>query len=254
MGDRVDQEMANSQRGTDIETEAARQSHYIEWARIIGISDPWGPNVRFQIFMAIYIKFLQSGVNYCNRDNLQSMTLLGYAKAIKTLFTLHTFKPPVDLNDKNNMAGTLINNLIKEENIAMQRSPLNNDIFAQIQQAACTSNTPDLDHSLLLDIVTLSRYIGPCVSKYAQTTQSKIDYHTYPSGGQVIKAFIADNFALFNAAKRQLNFAMSPIWTWQIWSVSLGAFKRIHRTTAKQLLYRKTKIAQSYAQSNVQGG
>jgi hypothetical protein len=38
-----------------------------------------------------------------------------------------------------------------------------------------------LDHSLLLNIVTLSCYIGPHMSKYAQTTQSKIDYHTYPS-------------------------------------------------------------------------
>ena len=63
----------------------------------------------------------------------QEMTLLGYAKAINMLFTLRTFKPPVDLNDKNNMMGILINNLIKEENIATQRSPLDYAIFAQIQ-------------------------------------------------------------------------------------------------------------------------
>ena len=72
------------------------------------------------------------------------------------------------------------------------------------------SNNPDSDHSLLLDIVTLSCYIGPHVSEYPQTTQLKIDYHTYPSGRQVIKAFIADNFAFFNAAKCQLNFADEP--------------------------------------------
>jgi hypothetical protein len=30
IGHRVDQEMANSQRGTDLEMEAARQSHYIK--------------------------------------------------------------------------------------------------------------------------------------------------------------------------------------------------------------------------------
>ena len=79
------------------------------------------------------------------------------------------------------MAGILINNLIKEENIATQRSPLDYAIFAQIQQAAHMSNNLDLDHSLLLDIVTLSCYIGPCVSEYAQTTQLKINYHIYPS-------------------------------------------------------------------------
>ena len=187
--------------------EAARQSLYIEWVRIIGIPDPCGHNVGYQRILAIYLKFLLSGVNYYNRDNLQSMTLLGYAKAINTRFTLRTFKPPVDLNNKNHMAGTLINNLIKEENIATQRSPLDYAIFAQIQQAARTSNNLDLNHSLLLDIVTLSRYIGPRVSKYAQTTQLKINYHIYPSERQVIKAFIPDNFAFFDTAKQQLNFA-----------------------------------------------
>ena len=222
--------------------EAARQSLYIEWVRIIGIPDPCGHNVGYQRILAIYLKFLLSGVNYYNRDNLQSMTLLGYAKAINTRFTLRTFKPPVDLNNKNNMAGTLINNLIKEENIATQRSPLDYAIFAQIQQAARTSNNLDLNHSLLLDIVTLSRYIGPRVSKYVQTTQSKIDYHTYPSGHQVIKAFIAENFAFWMQQNANSTSLTSPLSTWQIWSVSLGAFKRINRT-AKQLLYCKTKIA-----------
>jgi hypothetical protein len=102
--------------------------------------------------VVIYVKFLQSGVNYYyyNKENLQSMTLLRYTKAINTLFILRAFKPPVDLNDKKNMVGILINNLTKEENIATHHSPLNNVIFSQIQQAARTSNNPDLDHSLLL--------------------------------------------------------------------------------------------------------
>jgi hypothetical protein len=42
MGHRVNQEMANSQRGTDLETEAARQSHYIKWTRIMGCTRPLG--------------------------------------------------------------------------------------------------------------------------------------------------------------------------------------------------------------------
>jgi hypothetical protein len=36
------------------------------------------------------------------------------------------------------------------------------------------------------------------VSKYAQTSPSTIDYHVYPSGNKVIKAFIADNFAFYD--------------------------------------------------------
>jgi hypothetical protein len=44
-------------------------------------------------------------------------------------------------------------------------------------------------------MLTLSCFIGPCVSKYAQTTQDKIKYHVYPSGTCIIKAFTANNFA-----------------------------------------------------------
>jgi hypothetical protein len=42
MGHHVDQEMAQSQRAPDLETEAARQAHYIKWAKIFGIQDPCG--------------------------------------------------------------------------------------------------------------------------------------------------------------------------------------------------------------------
>jgi hypothetical protein len=59
----VDQEMANSQRGTDLETEAARHSHYIKWTRIMGIPDPCGPHEGYQRILAIYTKYLQSGIN-----------------------------------------------------------------------------------------------------------------------------------------------------------------------------------------------
>jgi hypothetical protein len=64
MGHCVDQEMANSRRGTDLEKEAARQSHYIEWMRIMGIPDPCGPHKGYQRIMIIYTKYLQSGINY----------------------------------------------------------------------------------------------------------------------------------------------------------------------------------------------
>jgi hypothetical protein len=36
------------------------------------------------------------------------------------------------------------------------------------------------------------------VSEYAQTTDKNLDYHVYPSGKQVIKAFIANNFQFFD--------------------------------------------------------
>jgi hypothetical protein len=51
MGRHVDQEMANSQRGTDLETEAAKHSNYIKWTRMMGIPDPCGPHKGYQRIM-----------------------------------------------------------------------------------------------------------------------------------------------------------------------------------------------------------
>ena len=167
-------------------------------------------------------------MNYYNRDNLCFKTLLGYAKAINTLFILCAFKPPVDINNENNMAGILINNLIEEENIATQRSPLNNAIFSQIQQAACISNNPDSDHSHLSNIGTLSCYIGPRVSKFSQTTQSKVDYHIYPSGRQVIKALRMISPFLMQQNANSILLTI-PLLTRQTLNVLPGVSKRIDK-------------------------
>jgi hypothetical protein len=40
---------------------------------------------------------------------------------------------------------------------------------------------------LLFDVEALGRYIRPRLSEYAQTTQDKVDHHTYPSGKQLSK-------------------------------------------------------------------
>jgi hypothetical protein len=56
---------------------------------------------------------------------------------------------------------------------------------------ATASKCKDSVSDLLFDIVALCRYIRPRLSEYALTTQDKADYHTYPSGTTVIKAFIA---------------------------------------------------------------
>jgi hypothetical protein len=96
------------------------------------------------------------------------------------------------------MPGIIINNLIKEETVASQRSPLDSTIFAELQQAASSSHSCDSDRNLLFNILTLAHFIGPHISEYAQTTQDKIDYHVYPSGTHVIKAFTANYFVFYN--------------------------------------------------------
>ncbi len=139
----------------------------------MGIPNPCGPHEGYQRIVAIYTKYLKSGINYYKKNNLRSATLCGYASAVNMLFKLRKYRPLIHFNDKDNMAGVIINNIIKEENIAKQRALLDSTIFAKIQQSACKSDNLDSDHSLFADIVTLAWYLGPWVSKYTQTTHIK---------------------------------------------------------------------------------
>jgi hypothetical protein len=107
-------------------------------------------------------------------------------------------KAPVDTSNPNNMVGILINNLVKEEDIARQRSLLDSNIFAKLLRKSNVSCLQDSEQCTLFNLVALGCYIGPCVSKYAQTTDKNVDYHVYPSGKQVIKAFTANDFQFFN--------------------------------------------------------
>jgi hypothetical protein len=75
-------------------------------------------------------------------------------------------------------------------------------MFAKLRLTATASKCEDSLSDFLFDVVAFGPYIGPCLSKYAQTTQAKIDHHTYPSGTTVIKAFIANHFIFYNERKR----------------------------------------------------
>ncbi len=132
MGNRIDQEMAQSQRSPEIETEAAQQAHYIKWVDIFGIPGLCGPFQGYQQIVAIYMKYVQCGINYNNKQTLCLEMVQSYAKAANTLFKLQKFAPPADWIDQNNMTAILVNNLLKEEDIARQWSSLNNSIFAEL--------------------------------------------------------------------------------------------------------------------------
>jgi hypothetical protein len=133
MGHRVDREMAQSQRGTDLETEVAWQAHYIKWAKIFGILDPCGYYEGFIRIVAIYIKYIQCGINYNNKQVLCSVTVQGYAKAVNNLFKLRSFSPPANLFDPNNMTAILLNKMLREEDIVRQHAPLDNEMFAKLR-------------------------------------------------------------------------------------------------------------------------
>jgi hypothetical protein len=100
--------------------------------------------------------------------------------------------------DPNNILGILINNLVKKEDITRQRSPLGSDIFTELLCKSNVSQSRDSKHSTLFDLVAMGHYIGPRVSEYTQTSDKNVDYHVYPSGKQVIKAFIASNFTFYD--------------------------------------------------------
>jgi len=96
MGDCVDQEVSMSRQDKDVETEAAWQAHYIQWGLIMGIFDLCGHQRGYQRIVAIYIKYLMTGVNFRNKDFLRLATVQGYASSINSLFRLRNMEEPID--------------------------------------------------------------------------------------------------------------------------------------------------------------
>jgi hypothetical protein len=139
-----------------------------------------------------------SDINFRNKGYLRLATVQGYTTSINLPFRLQGMKAPVDTSNLNNMAGILINNLVKEEDIARQRSPLDSNIFAKLLRKSNVSRSPDSEQCTLSDLVALGPYNGPRVSKYAQTMDKNVDYHVYPSRKKVIRAFTANNYKFFD--------------------------------------------------------
>ncbi len=136
------------------------------------VPDPCSHQQGYQRIIAIYIKYLMTGVNFRNKDFLRSATVQGYTSSINSLSKLRDMKPPINVADPNNVSGILINNLVKEEDIARQCSPLDSAMFAKLLCKLNVSCSLDSEQRTLFDLVILGRYIGPRVSKYAQTSQN----------------------------------------------------------------------------------
>ena len=164
----------------------------------MGIPDPCGDHPDYVYLLALYIRHLMCGVNITNKSVLRGNTLAGYGTSINILFELRGFNAPIDMSDPTNDGGCLINNCKKEEAIASQRLPLTNEIFVELKQMATGSRSRDSERSVLFDATCIGRYTGFRVSEFAQTSPHKIDYHTYPSGKKVQKAFAANDFVFLD--------------------------------------------------------
>ena len=117
------------------------------------VPDPCGHQRGYQRMVAIYIKYLMTGVNFRNKDFLRSATMRGYASSINSLFKLRDMKPPINVADPNNISGILINNLVKEEDIGRQRIPLDSAIFAELLCKSNVSCSLDSEQRTLFDLV-----------------------------------------------------------------------------------------------------
>jgi hypothetical protein len=92
-----------------------------------------GPHKGYQRIMTIYMKYPQSSIIYYNKNNLGSATLCGYATAVNTLFELRKYRPPINFNDKNNMAGVIITTSSKKRT---QQSSMLSSIIPSCQNTA----------------------------------------------------------------------------------------------------------------------
>ena len=176
----------------------------------MGMVDPCGNALGFQRIVAIYLMFVKNGVNFNNKSGLRSDTLAGYGDAVNVLFLLRGFPLPVVISDQNNASGIIIKNLKKEEDIASQRSPLDSAIFAEIQRVSSISKSEDSEDSLMRDLSCINRVTGSRMSEYSQTKGNKIDYHTFPSGATVIKAFTAEDFVFLDKRGHKVKLPHHP--------------------------------------------
>lgn len=129
-------------------------------------------------------------------NNARSATVKGYMESINTLFELRNLPIPSDFKDPDNMCVKLHAALDKEENIAKQRSPLTKEMFARMVSLGKASPINSAI-SVLYDWFCVIRIGGFRCAEYAQTKQTSIDVHEYPSGRKVVKAFTAADWTFY---------------------------------------------------------
>ncbi len=147
--------------------------------------------------MAIYAKYVMTGVNFNAMQNVRSKTVRGYVLAAAELFTLRNFRSPVSFDNKQNWVNIIVSNLEREEDIAKQRSPITKEMFAELKRMA-DAKPFDSAESMVFNMAAFGRITGPRAGEYAQTTQNKVDVHRYPSGREVVKAFLAGDFHFYD--------------------------------------------------------
>lgn len=180
------------------------------------------------MLVACFLKDVMRGTNYHGRSGVRSDTLHGYAAAINALFVKQHFPIPVQFSDPSNTGALIINNLAAEEDVARQRAPLTNLIMSTLLDMADRTHCNSTENAVA-NIFAIGRYFGFRVSEYAQTTPHEVDYHEYPSGRRVIKAFIMTDWVFFTHDKRKVDVVCLTHTRLDLVydQISFRAFKRI---------------------------
>jgi hypothetical protein len=202
MGHSVAGEITKSQASQGLETVRARQAHFIKWCYAKHIVDPVGPEGGWQFVLAIYVKYVMTGVNYLNKSSVRSATCKGYALDAARLFTLRGYPSPVDFSDPRCWTRIIVKNLEREEDIARQRKPLDASIHAEIIRFAREASKDSLEE-VVSNVIAAGKFLGWRASEHSQTSQDKVDYHKYPSGKEVMKA-INGNDVIYTDKKGRL--------------------------------------------------
>ena len=101
------------------------------------------------------------------------------------------------------MTNTILRNIREEENIAEQRSPITPEMFAEMLK---TSESSDLlsAECIMADLAILGRYLGPRLAEYGQKSQKRPEYHIYPSGKSVLKAWSQNDIILYDKDNQKI--------------------------------------------------
>jgi len=190
LGNIVDEKMSRFKQSGKAETTRFRQAVYIAWTARMFMADPCGPEIGYQRIVCCFLEQL-------TRDNnARSATVRGYMESINILFERRNLPIPSDFRDVDNMNVKLFAALEKEENVAKQRSPLTKEMFARMVLIGKTSPINSAK-AVLYDWFCVIRIAGFRCAEYAQTKQTSVDIHEYPSGRKVVKAFTAPDWTFY---------------------------------------------------------
>ena len=147
--------------------------------------------------LSIYAKYVIGGDNYQCLVGPRAQTLRGYLNAVNDLFERRMIALPIDLTDKTHPVTVILSNLEREEDVARQRAPLTPEMYAELLAMARQPGASE-EIKLLARWATLAKILGPRPCEWCQKTQSKVEYHEYPSGKKVVKAFTRLDFEFFD--------------------------------------------------------